>query len=408
MGYRLGVRTAVSTRQEGLEEDPGNRHKGIQMDGPYLERMPQFSTVGRQEQVNLSYAMRRPLSGYLGGVRHSTGYFINQLSDQWCATFGCKHAIPCNSATSGLLAACMAIDLKPRDVVWTTAYSMSATAACAKVLGAEVVFVDIETVRFSLNMNMASVSTPPKAIIVTNLFGHPAYLSAMRSWCDANKVWMIEDNAQAPFAMEGNKYAGTVGHIGVFSFNVHKHIQAGEGGVVVSDDEELAGAIAGAINHGELATDVNGGNQKALVGLNLRMTEPIAAIACAQLVRGPGIIETRRELAAELTDMFSDIAWVNPQGDDVDCKHVYYRWVAKVRNGNRDLFVEKLKERGVPMLAGYSPPLNRVFKADQICPVAEYMEDHELISFGICEWNPKRRHLNQMREVIKFVAGALT
>lgn len=378
------------------------------MDGPTVDRMPLFGMVGRSEKVNLEHAMRRPLSGYLGGIRHSTGYFINQLSDRWCITFGCKHAIPCNSATSGLLAACIAIGLKPNDAVWTTAYSMSATAACAKVLGADVRFVDIETIRYSLNMNMASVNGIPKAIIVTNLFGHPAYLAAMRAWCDSNKVWMIEDAAQSPFAMEGNKYAGTVGHIGVFSLNVHKHIQTGEGGVVVSDDDELAAAVARAINHGELAASSGNGDQSPLVGLNLRMTEPTAAIACAQLAKAPGIIESRRGLAQELTKMVRDIPWIRAQGDDVDCKHVYYRWVARITNNQRDLFVEKLKERGVPMLAGYSPPLNRVFKSDQMCPVAEYLEDHELISFGVCEWNPKKRHLKQMREVIQFVAGAMT
>ena len=371
------------------------------MDGPTVGRMAAFGRIGRKEKVNLDHALRHPLSGYLGGQRHSTGYFINQLSDRWCASFGCKHAIPCNSATSGLLAACMAIGIRPGDVVWVTAYSMSATAACAKVLGADVRFIDIETVRFSLNMNMASVSPVPKAIIVANLFGHPAYLSSMRAWCDSNKVWMIEDAAQSPFAMEGKKYAGTVGHIGVFSFNVHKHIQCGEGGVIVTDDDTLASKLAGVINHGELSSD-------SIVGLNLRMTEPVAAIACAQLARAHGIIESRRALAQDLTGMVRDIPWVRAQGDDIDCKHVYYRWAARVTNGKRDLFVRKLNERGVPMLAGYSPPLNRVFKADQICPVAEYLEDHELISFGICEWEPKKRHLNQMREVIRFVAGVLT
>src|SRR5512143_4053177 len=130
---------------------------------------------------------------------------------------------------------------------------MSATAACAKVLGADIVFIDIETIRFSMNMNMFAGKATPKCIIVTNLFGHPAYLTSMRSWCDSNKVWMIEDNAQSPFAMEGNRYAGTIGHIGVFSLNVHKHIQCGEGGTIVTDNDEIGIRLAEGINHGELA-----------------------------------------------------------------------------------------------------------------------------------------------------------
>src|ERR1035437_552136 len=112
------------------------------MDGPpALDRLPRFSTIGRAERANLLSALYRPLSGYLGGI-HKGGYWVSRLSDEWSRTFGSLHSIPCNSATSGLLASCLAAGINSDSTVWTTAYSMSATAACARVLGARIVFID--------------------------------------------------------------------------------------------------------------------------------------------------------------------------------------------------------------------------------------------------------------------------
>lgn len=364
------------------------------MDGTSLERLPRFSTISLAEKINISKALVHPLSGYIGGV-NSAGYWVTKLQDDWCNTFGCKHAVACNSATSGLLAACMAIGIGPGDTVWTTAYSMSATAACAKVLGARIVFIDIETRRFSINTSLLR-GPIPKCIIVTNLFGHPAYLATMRTWCDSNKVWMIEDNAQAPFAKEGGRYAGTIGHIGVFSLNVHKHIQCGEGGVIATDDDALSDALAGCINHGELSSGP--------VGLNLRMSEPTAAIACAQLARAPGIIENKIVLAHHLTDMMRRIPWIFPQVADAGCVHVYYVWAARLAKDKRDSFVKLLNERGFPMRIGYSKPLNLIFDKSQSAPVAERMEDQDLMTFEICAYDPKVRHLKRMREIVSWAA----
>jgi dTDP-4-amino-4,6-dideoxygalactose transaminase len=241
--------------QEGEEDHPADcreRQRDFKMDVKNLKlNLPPFSTINWRESDLLRKALNAPLSGYLGG-KPSTGYYINRLQDEWCKAFGVKHAIACNSATSGLLAACMAVGIGPGSVVWTTAYSMSATAACAKVLGATIVFIDIETTRFSLDITSVPTGPLPKCIIVTNLFGHPAYLTSIRSWCDCNNVCMIEDNAQGPFASEDGRYAGTIGHVGVFSMNIHKHLQCGEGGMIVTDNDDLALRLEDAINHGEL------------------------------------------------------------------------------------------------------------------------------------------------------------
>lgn len=357
-----------------------------------LGPLPPFETRNFVERRYLINTLCRPFSSYLGGI-HTGGYWIERLSEEWRSTFKTAHAIPCNSATSGLLAACLAAEIGPGDLVWAPVYTMSATAACAKVLGADVRFIDIEPDQFSMDILSFSLP-PPKAIIVTNLFGHPArYLKELRRFCDAKRILLIEDNAQSPFSMVGSDYAGTLGHIGVFSLNIHKHLQSGEGGVVVTNDSDLSLKIKDAINHGELA--------EGRPGLNLRMTELTAAVACAQLGKANWIIESRQQLAASLTDMVLPYSGIIPPKTAPGCSHVYYIWAAKVPSAARDQMIQCLNECGFPMNRGYSPLLSRVFKTNQLFNVAEDMEDRELITFDVCSYSPKKRHLKLMKEIFQ-------
>lgn len=260
-----------------------------------------------------------------------------------------------------------------------------------------------------MNMNNFRGSTP-KCIIVTNLFGHPAYLNSIRSWCDSNKVWMIEDNAQSPFAKEGNKYAGTVGHIGVFSLNIHKHIQAGEGGVAITDSKDLAEGLRRACNHAELYPPADG-VEHPQVGLNLRMTETTAAIACTQLGRAKKIIAGRVELAEEISEMFAGVPWITPPSADVGCKHVYYMWAAIIKK-KRDSLVRLLVQGGFPMRRGYSPLLSTIFikpgEKPQPTPVAFIMEHKELMTFEVCAYDPRWRQRKQMREIARRAIDAVS
>ena len=363
---------------------------------PKVGTIPPFNMIGWQESLNITRSMKRLLSGYIGGV-YKGGYWVERLAAEWSETFDTKYSIPCNSATSGLLAACMAAGVTKGTKVWTTAYTMSATAACALLLGADVTYWDIEKYRFSINPSNFPADVPD-VLIVTNLFGCPAYLAALRSWANINHVIMIEDNAQAPFAVEGRNFTGTIGHMGVFSLNVHKHIQAGEGGVVVTDDPVLAQKVYWAVNHGELS----GG----FAGLNLRMTETTAAIASAQLARGYSITENRRELAFRLNEMVRGCPFISAPREPSDCRHVYYMWAARVYDGKRDRMVNILNDYGFPIRAGYSKPLNRIFNASakgKPCPVAEELEDKELMTFEVCAWDPKASHLKKMRDVMSMV-----
>src|SRR6185436_5398307 len=210
-----------------------------------------FNSIGEEEMIAAAGAVvTRPLSGYLAGQERG-GFSVRALEDAWCETFGVKHAIACNSSTSALLAACEAVDISMDTNVITTPFTMSATAAAPAFLGADITFADVDPLTFSLAGPFCSDEIKAtKAMVITNLFGHPASLHKARAMADMRGWKLIEDNAQSPFAMENGKYAGTIGHIGCWSLNIHKPIQCGEGGVCTTDDDELAARMRAFINHG--------------------------------------------------------------------------------------------------------------------------------------------------------------
>lgn len=378
------------------------------MVGQTLGPLPPYWTIGRKEQLNLMLTLKQPLSGYLGG-QPSTGRFIRKLTEDWKAEFLVDYAIPCNSASSGLMAACMAAGVGPGDEVWVSAYTMSATATCALILGANVRFLDVDPIYFYMaSQNVAGAFQPPKAIIVTNLFGCAAPLFEMRAFCDHHHIVLIEDNAQAPYATLDGTYTGTIGHMGVFSLNVHKHIQCGEGGVVVTNDAFYACGLEAAINHGELAPHLQPAKH---IGGNFRMTEPVAAIACAQLQKGFANVQTRIALADALTDIFRQVAFVEtPAVRDGD-RHAFYLWAGKITGDNagyiRAALVQRVAARGVPLRVGYSTPLHRLFEGPVELPVVEELESQRLFTFEVCAYDPKQHHLTRMRDIILEEAETL-
>lgn len=346
-----------------------------------------FNTIG-YEEAKAAYDTVRyfPLSGYLGGNK-TGGYHVERLERAWEETFRVKHAVSCNSATSGLLLACIAGGVGPDSVVVTTPASMSATAAAPAFLGAKVRFDDIEADTFSLGEGDIK-----NVVITTNLFGHPAR--------PVESAFLIEDNAHAIFAKDGDRFSGTIGNIGVFSSNVHKHCSSGEGGVCVTNYDGCAERLRLARNHSEMAG--------MGPGLNLRMTEVTAAILYQQLLKGPQIVSERVEIAESLIDMSKD--WPGmliPPTTREGCSHSFYM-VAWKSTLDRKRFVQAMQSEGVPFREGYVEPLYRLpaFKGCGLpahCPIAETMHYASMITYENCAVTPTKKQLRQFREAFRKV-----
>ena len=373
--------------------------KCLAIDGgnPAIKSLKPFYTIGKDEiAAAIAVLERGPLSGFLGGNKEG-GRNVRILEERFCEIFNVKHAISCNSATSGLLIACMATGVNSKSQVIVPCYTMSATAAVPAFLGAELKFGDIDEGTFNLNHFPI---TRPHTVIVTNLFGHPAGLDDMRLTCNEQGAYMIEDNAQAIMAMEGSKYAGTIGHIGVFSFNVHKHLQCGEGGVCVTNDDRLAHNMRMARNHGELA----GGHP----GLNLRMTELEAAVAIAQLERRKEIVESRIELANNISSIVAQYApGIEIPTIKENYIHSFYCWAGKIKY-DRKWYVAALQAEGLPITAGYMKPLyhlNAFKKFASPTPIADKVES-EIVLIETCAIDPSKTQFRAIREAFEKVGSA--
>ena len=167
---------------------------------------------------------------------------VQALEHEWSEYYDINHSISVNSATSGLYAAVGALGLGFGDEVIVSPYTMSACALAPMIYGAIPVFADVELNTGSLDpASIRNIITPnTKAIIVVHQFGIPANMREIMAIAKEFNLKVIEDCAQAHGAKIDGKYVGTFGDIGVFSLNVNKTIQSGEGGVCVTKDDDLA------------------------------------------------------------------------------------------------------------------------------------------------------------------------
>lgn len=364
-------------------------------------QLPRYNSIGPDEVEAVKQAVSHSaLSGFLGGNLRG-GQYVQRLEELWAEKFRTRHAIACNSATSGLLAAYAVLGVGPHSTVATTCLTMSGTIAPAVLLGAIPVFCDVDRETFNFRTN-THLSSKVDVVTTTNLFGHPSDVRALRKYGRP----IIEDNAQAILAMEGDKYAGTIGDIGCWSMNVHKQLNCGEGGVVTTDDDTLADKLRAFINHGEMRAEN--------VGLNLRMTEYTAAMAISQLSRVEEIVDGRVSQAEAVIEAM-DAEYLTSPVTREGCTHVYYntafKYDAKKLGLPREKFVAVMAAEGIPLVAGYVTPLYRLKafeKYTRSCPVAEELHDKTMVYWSNCEWSPSKEQIAQFGAALKKIEANIT
>lgn len=380
---------------------------------------PIYHSIGDEEKKAVMEAMDgKVLSAFLGTWSENFygGPRVRALEKAWAEYFGVKHAISVNSATSGLYAAVGASGISPGDEVIVAPYTMIASATAALVYGGIPVFADIDEDIFCITpMSIRERITPyTRAIIVVDLFGHPADLGEIMNIARENNLLVIEDAAQAPGAKYHGRNAGTLADIGVFSLNYHKTIHSGEGGMVVTDDDELAERVRLIRNHAEVVVGNKGTrNLINMVGFNYRMTEIEASIANSQLKKLENLILPRIKAADYLTEHLGEFKGIQTPLVRDGIRHGYYLYVIRFDEADldlpRDRFVEALNAEGIPMVSGYVKPIylepmyqKRIaFGKDGypftypgykgqinydlgICPVTERMYFEELMFTNVC------------------------
>jgi dTDP-4-amino-4,6-dideoxygalactose transaminase len=241
---------------------------------------------------------------------------------------------------------------------------MSASATTVLLCGAVPVFVDVEDETFCIDPEKVEAAITPftRGIVAVNIFGHPADLDPLRALCDRYGLFLLEDNAQAPDAIYRGRKTATVGHAGVFSFNRHKTMQCGEGGMIVTNDDKIALKAALFRNHGEAVVGAMQLDDVVnTLGVNYRMGEMEAAVALEQFKRLPHLNASRIALCNRLTRNLENIEGITAPRTVSECSHVYYFYVmkydAQATGIPRDLFVRAVAAEGFPLRAGYLTPL---------------------------------------------------
>ena len=378
-----------------------------------------FNTIGKEELTAVTEVLETGvLSGYIGarGEAFMGGPRVRAFEAAAAQFFGVKHVVAVNSWTSGLTASIGAIGLEPGDEVITTPWTMVATATAILQWNGIPVFADIDPASF--NLDPASVekciSPRTRAIMAVDIFGQSCDMFALRDIANRHNLKLLGDTAQAPGAQYYGKFTGTVADIGGFSLNYHKHIHCGEGGIIVTDNDDYAARMQMIRNHAEAVvqgTDVN--VLCNMVGSNFRMGEIEAAIACEQLKKLAVNIQSRQRIAAEFNRGLDGLAGLATPVVSEGCTHVYYIYGLILDTAAlgvpRDKIVAALTAEGVPGVgSGYqnvhlypmfqqriaygthgfpwtSPHCTRDVTYERgICPVAEKLHAETFISLNIC------------------------
>ncbi len=338
---------------------------------------PAYKVIGEEEEKAVVEVLRSGiLSKYLGSWSKDFygGPQVQALEKEWAEYFGVKHAISVNSATSGLYCAAGAIGLNPQDEVIVSPYTMAASATAPLIYNAIPVFADIEEEYFCLDPKSveSKITERTKAIIVVDIFGQPYDVEQINKIAKKHNLYVIEDAAQAPGAKYKGKYAGTLGDIGVYSLNYHKHIHCGEGGIIVTDNDDLADRMRLIRNHAEAVVEAKGvSNLNNMIGFNLRMTELEASIAREQLKKLDWLVKERQHNVEYLTERLSKIPCLDIPKTRENCEHAFYvqpiKFKKEIAGISREAYINAVKaelmptelreDEGVCIGMGYVKPL---------------------------------------------------
>lgn len=403
-----------------------------------------YNTIGEEEKRAVMRVLDSGnLSQFLGAWHKDFygGPTVQTFEKMWANTFGVKYAISVNSNTSGLFAAIGACGIQPGDEVIVSPYTMTASALAPLIYGAVPVFADIDEENFGLCPKSieARISSHTKAILVVHIFGNPAKMDEIMNIAKKYNLRVIEDCAQAPMATYKNQYVGTIGDIGVFSLNYHKHIHTGEGGVITTNDDKLAEKLYLIRNHGENVVEPKGVTDLVNAwGFNFRMTEIEAAIGIEQLKKLPKLLEERLRNAQFFNDKLSKIQGILPAQVEPHSKHVYYvqpfKFKKEIVGIDRNTFISAVKaeipsavlREDTPLIsAGYVRPLylqplyqqraslcafncprykGKVDYSKGICPTAEKMHFEELFTHEYMRGNMSEQDLQDVVNAFYKVA----
>lgn len=319
------------------------------------------------------------IKGVLRSGHFIMGPNVKAFEEEVAAYLGVKHAIGLNSGTDALFIALRALGIGPGDEVITSPFTFFATAEAISHVGATPVFVDIDPVTYTMDVNLvrSALTSRTKAIIPVHIYGQAVDMGPLMEIAQQHGLKIVEDVAQAFGGEYSGQKLGTMGDIGAFSFFPSKNLGAfGDGGLLTTNDDSLAEMTRMLRVHGSKKKYHN-----EVVGYNSRLDELQASILRVKLPRLDKFNDARRRVADHYRDTLASIAGIVPPAEAPYAKHVYHQYTVQVENGKRDIVQSRLAAVGIGTMIYYPIPVHKLpvySMMDVHLPVAEHLAQRVL------------------------------
>lgn len=288
------------------------------------------------------------------------GKYVKQFQENLESYLKVKHVIPCGNGTDALQLALMAMDYEPGSEVITSSFTFVATVEVICLLGLKPVFVDIDPLTYNLDPELvsAAITEKTKCILPVHLFGQSADMGAFLEIAEKNNLDLIEDTAQAisaTYTLDGKtSYCGTMGDIGTLSFFPSKNLGCyGDGGAVLTNNDDLAHKMNLYANHGSLKK-----YYYETIGINSRLDGLQAAILDIKLNHLDSYVSQRQDAAARYDELLGGAEQIDIPARIETGNHVFHQYTIRIKS-DRDRIAETLKENGIPYGIYYPEPLHR-------------------------------------------------
>lgn len=294
----------------------------------------------------------------------TTGPKIAEFEQTVADYVGAKYAVAISNGTSALHAACFAAGIEPGDEVITTPLTFAASANCVLYCGGTPVFADVDPKTYNIDPEdiQRKITDRTKAIIAVHLAGQPCDMDAIHSIAREHGLIVIEDGAHALGSVYKGKKVGSMSDMTTFSFHPVKPITTGEGGMIVTDNEDFYKKMILFRSHGITRDDSmmtrNDGPwfyQQFNLGYNYRITDIQCALGCSQMKKLDRFLARRKEIVARYNEAFADCDNIITPYQLSDTESGWHLYIVQVKNCDRRQVFEKMREKGIGVNVHYIP-----------------------------------------------------
>jgi len=288
--------------------------------------------------------------------RLSQGVYVERFEKEFSRYVGAKEGVAVTNGTAALHLVLAALEIGPGDEVIVPSFSFISTANVVLYQGAKPVFADIDPLTLNIDPNSVreKLSEKTRAIIAVHYAGHPAEMDELKEISEENGLFLIEDAAEAHGSIYKGKIVGSLGHAACFSFYPNKNMTTGEGGMITTNDEELAEKIRMLRSHGQHEQF-----RYKYIGFNYRMTDIQAALGLVQLKRLEWVLARKIEKARYYTRRIEELEFVRPPYEAPYVRHTYMFYTVQFKSRElRDKAIELYEREGIETRCAFDPPIH--------------------------------------------------